>query len=95
MLTFYHVYALFHSGPPGVQTEDFSAVAGKDFIRIDIMLTFDPWVTLQEVKITLVNDDTLEPHATFFIVIADVTGGLAAEPNRANVALWDDDSKLE
>ena len=60
-----------------------------------MMLTFDPWVTMQEVKITLVNDNTLEPHATFFIVITDVTGGLVAEPNRANIALWDDDSKLE
>ncbi|XP_072042418.1 uncharacterized protein [Amphiura filiformis] len=77
-----------------VRTEDFSAFAGIDFVAVDRILTFDPSVTSLDVQISLINDDVKEPHANFIVLVDDISRGLIGEPNRANVALWDDDSEL-
>ena len=70
-----------------------SAFGGRDFTAIQETLTFDPWETRGKVQIPLVNDDVKESHKNFYALVSDVTGGMVGTPWRANVALWDDDSK--
>ena len=76
-----------------VVTEDLSAFAGNDYTPVDKIVTFDPWETNHRIQITLVDDDVKEAHANFIVLVNDVTGGLVGSPARANVALYDDDSK--
>ena len=72
----------------------FLSIAGVDYRRLDVTLTFSETVTVITVNITLLNDNTLEGDEDFKARLSTNSGSNVGLPDPdAIITIVDDDSK--